>query len=291
MDRLAARVATFAFVALSCAPGSSQQLARLHVRSFDMSADRTALRVGEPFHLTITARLGDLAVELDNVTLPDLTGFESLGDERRCAPTPSGSECSETLTLSPTIVGDRTISPTTMDAVDARNGKPSRFATNSLKIHVAGPSPLVTFAAALGPVAACLIGLLRAVAILALLGIATVALFWGFSRRRRRTLPTVEAPVAPSATSVVRAEPSVRTSDLIAALVREPTRVRALAVRGALRAELHAQENETLADLAARSEPQRARTLTALAALESAAFCEDERVPALVEEALPFLKS
>jgi len=293
VDRLAARVATFAFVATTFAPGSAQQLARLQVRSFDMIADQTTVRVGESFHLTIAARLGGPVAELDNVTLPDLTGFESLGDERRCTSTPRGSECFETITLSPTVVGDRTIAPTTMDAIDARNGKPSRFATNSLTIHVAGPSAVVSFFSSLGPAGVFLVAVLRAIVFLGLLGLAAVAIFWGFSRRRHPTAPAEQATpaVIPPPAPVAPAEQSATLSELLAALVREPTRARALAVRGALRAELGAQESETLADLTARAQPQHAQTLAALAALENAAFCEDERVLELVGEALPFLKS
>jgi ABC-type amino acid transport substrate-binding protein len=264
-------------------PARAEPLATLHVRTFSMSADPTSLRVGDTVRLTIVARVDESVLELDNVTLPDLSGFDVLGDERRCTSGTGGTACSETLTLSPTVGGERTIGPAIMDAVDARNGRPSRFATGTVTLHIAGSPP----ASAVSSRLVGLVGdLARAIAIFALVTFAAWVLLWGF---RRRTPPAAIAPPPPP--EAPPDDPAARYTSLVAALAEEPTRERALAVRAALRERVGARENETLADLRARrAGGNGATTLAALGAVERAAFCEDERVAAAVGEALPFLK-
>jgi len=254
-----------------------------------MTADRTAVHVGEPFHLTISAHVDEEVLELDNVTLPDLYGFESLGDERRCTATPRGTDCVETLTLDATEAGDRTIGPTTMDAIDARNGKPSIFATNSVTIHVAGPAPLSVASGVVGAFARTfLFVLFRALGIAALLALCVVLVRWAFGRPRTGVTPQplVSASPPPLPTR------DERLRDRVGELAREPTRERAMAVRALLREELGARDDETLGDLSARRAGSDANgSLAALAAIERAVFCEDERVAEAVREALPSLKS
>ena len=75
-----------------------------------MSVDRATVAIGDQFHLTISAHVDEKIAQLDNLTLPDLAGFDSLGDERRCfAAASGGSDCVETVTLSATIAGPRAI--------------------------------------------------------------------------------------------------------------------------------------------------------------------------------------
>lgn len=289
MARVALRVALLALLCAAAAQG--QTLARLHVRSFTMTAAPSSVNIGEPFHLTIAAHVDEATLELDNVTLPDLSGFDSLGDERRCTASPHGSDCSETITLAATVAGDRTIAAASMDAVDARNGKPSRFSTNTVSIHVMGPSPLAAGAGVLAALLAGVQSLLRAFAILALLLIAVLALQWGFARRRSSAATPAVAALSrppPQPAPPIAGTDGSRLRALVDALAREPTRERARAVREELRARLGAREDETLADLVARTSAASA-TLASLAALERATFCEDGRVEDAIREALPYL--
>ncbi len=247
-----------------------------------MSADRTHLRLGEQLHLTIAAHVDERVLELDNVTLPDLSGFDTLGDERRCTATPRGSDCTETLTLEPTVAGDRTIAATVMDAIDARNSKPSRFATNTLALRVAPAAAQVP-----SWVAPLLWSILFAFLPLAFVVLAAWALIWGFGRRSPAPLVPAVIPASPP----VAVDHDVRLRELIADLARDPTRTRALAVRTALRARVGARAEETLADIAARREMAgRERVIAALRAIERASFCEDASVARAVEEALPSLR-
>jgi hypothetical protein len=287
MDRLAvtravAFCAAVASIAVPCAT-RAQSLASLHVRSFTMAIDRTNLRVGERLQLTISAHVDERVTELDNVTLPDLSGFDTIGDERRCAASSRGSDCTETLTLEPTVAGDRTIAATVMDAIDARNGKPSRFSTNTVALRVApAPPQLPTW---LRPV---LWSIVLAILPLVLVVLAAWALIWGFGRGKRSTART--SVFVPPPAPAIFIDPADHIRRLVAELARDPSRVRALAVRAALRALVGARDDETLADLTRRRDmTERVRVLEALRAIERASFCEDERVAQAVAEALPSL--
>ena len=286
MDRLAAVVVASALAAIVVADvASAQELATLHVRDFSLSADRTGVRVGEPFHITITARLGERLTALDNVTLPNLSGFEEIGDERRCSDESSGSTCIETLTLEPTQPGDQTIGAATLSAIDARTGRPSRFITGTLAIRVAGSGPFG------GDVRDSLYGLaeglLRFALIALLLLLAAAALWWGYRRRPAREPALASQPGTPA---VRMGEPPAGFGSLVAALAAEPTRERVFAVRQALRERANAREDETLADLVRRRALPDGPAVVALAAVERASFCEETRLPEAIAEALPYLR-
>jgi hypothetical protein len=270
-------------LAVACALASTAahaQLLKLHVRSFSMSVDRASVALGEPFHLTISTHVDESVLQIDNLTLPDLSGFDSLGDERRCAASSGGSDCVEIVTLAATIAGSRTIAGATLDAVDARDGKASRFTTNSVVVEVTGtPGDELS-----GLVSGFLFGVLRAVLIGLVVLVALGALLWNFLRRRTKPVPPAVEPVS----APPPPDPGAGLRELVDALAREPTRANALRLRHAMRANMSARDAETLADLKARraAEPL---TLEALAAVERAAFCEDARVALAAQEALPFL--
>ncbi len=279
--RVAAAFAlTSAFVAV---PVGAQTLATLHLRSFTMSAFPATLRAGEMFHLTIAAHVDERVLELDNVTLPDLAGFDVLGDERRCSASPRGSDCTETLSVTPTVAGDRTIAATIMDAVDGRTGKPSRFATNTVALHVASAPPQLP-----AWVGEAFWGTLLAALPLVSAALVLYALFRQLRRRRPFVRPQ---PLAPTPTPAPTPEDrDVRLRAFIAALAAEPTRERALAVRAELRERVAARSDETLADIAQRyRNGAMAQVLVALVAVERAAFCEPGDVARAVQEALPSL--
>jgi len=254
----------------------AQTLESLHVRNFALATDRTSVREGEPFHLTISAHVDEEVLELDNVTLPNLTGFESLGDERRCSASARGTDCVEILTLDGTQAGTHTLGPVTLDAVDGRSGRASRFATNSVVVTVEGASGLS--------------GLARSMIAGALVGLATAALWWGFVRRRKPSAPPPPPLVSAPPPVAAPPDPASRYRDLVAALEREPSRARAFDVRAELRLRAGAGAEETLGDLEARGALLgRPGDLAALRAIERAAFCEDANVERAVREAMPYL--
>lgn len=261
---------------------------RLHVRSLVLSADPQRLRVGDTLRLMMRAHLDERVAHLDNVTLPDLSGFAVLGDERRCVPARRGTDCSETIGLSPTVAGARTIAPVTLDAIDAKTGRPSRFASNAVSVIVAG----VASTAAPNAVKDVLSDALRVALVVALVATAIAALAWGFARVRGRPKPRKPEP-APTPDPPVKApsEPS-RLEKLLAALVAEPTRANVLAMRSYLRDRIGARENETLVDLIKRDVVRPGDPVSeALPQVERAAFVEDREVADAIGEALPSLQA
>ena len=265
---------------------SAQTLSRLRVRSFEMTADRLNVKVGEPIHLRITALLGGRIARLNNVTLPNLSGFDLLGDERSCYPdTDGGTRCVEAMSVAPQQAGDLTIAPATLDAIDARTGKPSRFATGNLaiKVEADGDSWLSSWLAALGGV---IWPLLRLAGIVAFAALALGAIAWAFGRPRR------PRPTPPPAVVVEPAQPPP-VGDfglLIARLAAEPTRANVVAVREALRNRIGAKPDETFGDLLARGAAGDDRELlAAMSAIERATFCEHQRLPEAVQDALRVL--
>ena len=236
--------------------------------------------------MTITARLGERVTALDNVTLPNLSGFEEIGDERRCSDEASGSTCIETLTLDATQPGDQTIGAATLSAIDARTGRPSRFITGTLAVHVA---PGGAFGGDVRDTLYSLAeGVLRFALIALLLLVAAAALWWGYRRRPvRQAAPAPQSRLEPHAQT---GEPLARFSSLVEDLSREPTRERVLAVRRALRVRANAREDETLADLVRRRALPDGPEVVALAAVERASFCEETRLPQAIAEALPYLR-
>ncbi|GAC1309687.1 MAG: hypothetical protein NVSMB21_16560 [Vulcanimicrobiaceae bacterium] len=278
--------AALASVALPLAFASvarAQSLTTLHVRRFTMRAEPASVRVGETFRLTIAAHVDEELFELDNVTLPDLTGFDVLGDERRCHASSRGSDCTEILTVSPTVAGDRTIAAAVMDAVDGRNARPSRFSTNTVALRV-GPAP--------ARVPAWLVEVVWAIALAALplllACLVVYALLRRFGRRppAERQQPLSVTPAPPSASDL-----DARLRALVRDLAARPSRERARAVRAALRERAGARDRETLGDLTRREgfalSPQ---LLVALRAIERPAFCAEHDVVRAVEEALPSLR-
>ena len=254
----------------------------LHVRDFRMSVDRASVRVGEPFHLQIAAHLDERLSALDNLVLPNLAGFEELGDERRCASSERGTDCVETLTLDATAPGDATIGPASLDAIDGRSGKPSRFLTQAVVVHVAGD--VLGAGGRVALVAVAWFGLWL-VSFAAFVTFATLLVRWLRGRRRVAIVPAAPAPAAAAA---VPADSDTRFRALVAALAQEPTRPRVVAVRAALRDRAGAGEHETLRDLATRG-ALRDGDAAAMVAVERAAFCEEEHLADAVREALPYL--
>lgn len=280
-----ARVAIVTAAILAQQQGAgAQNLPTLHVRDFSMSVDRAVVPVGEIFHLTIVARVGEAVGSLDQIALPNLSAFEELGDERRCASAPTATECSETLTLEALTAGDVTIAPASLDAIDGRSGRPSRFATNAVMMRITG-APL---GAALGT---ALVGAVRLAAWIALLMALLIGAAFTFAwlrSRTERTRPSAMLNEEQPLHDAPQEEPDVHLRELVQALAREPTRARAVAVRAVLRERAGAHEDETLADLLRRGALGNASG-AALRAVECASFCEDDKVADAAREALQYL--
>lgn len=294
MDRFALRV-TLTFAALAFAFASSaraQPLPTLHVRGFALALDRTSVNVGQAFHLSLKTHVDERLSALDNVVLPNLSGLEDLGDERRCSASKNGTDCVETLTLDAQDPGDRTIGPATLEAVDPHTGRPHNIESNLVTIHVTGQPQTSNAAPAPDFFSDVVAAAVRGVITFILVVVAAWALLWGFGRRRARQAPPIVAqPPPPAPPPVAPVSWATQFAALTEALAREPTRARAVAVREALRRHVGARDEETLADLVARNAANGQRnTLVALAAIERAAFCEEERVPEAAREALPYLK-
>lgn len=253
-----------------------------------LGAEPQRLRVGDTLRLVMHVHVDERVAHLDNVTLPDLSGFEVLGDERRCVPARRGTDCMETIGLSPTVAGARTIAPVTLDAIDAKTGRPTRFASNTVRVIVAGVAP----AAAPNAVKDVLSDALRVALIVALVAAAIAALAWGFARVRSRPKPPKPEPAPPPDSPVKATNESSRLEELLATLEREPTRANVLAMRSYLRDRIGARENETLVDLIKRDVVRPGDPLSeALPQVERAAFVEDREVADAIGEALPSLQA
>jgi hypothetical protein len=285
-----------ATAALFGPPANAQTLALLHVRSFVLAADKTSVAVGEQFHMTLTAHVDERIESIDNVLLPSLSGFDDLGDERRCMPAKAGgTDCVEAVTLDADQPGDFELGPALFEFVDAATGRVRNMQSNLVPIHVTGTAKAPPVQAPDVVPSDSLQDLIwagiRGLAIFLLVAIAGYALIWGYHKRPRAPVAEVALP------SVVTPPPepaapdwATRMRELGSYLADAPNRERALAVRAQLRAHLGATERETMSDLRARNAfGGDTAVMTALGAVERAAFCEDRDVAEAAREAVPFL--
>ena len=194
-------VAALALVLATLAATPAPSLRTLHVDALSMRADKTRLQVGEVFHLAIHVHVRESVAALDELVIPDVGNMQLEGDERQVTHSASGTDVVETLTLEPTSPGTFTFAGAYADAINARDGRPSRFRANAVTVHVDGsnvsyiPGPPIWWYW-LGAAA-------RSLGIVALAAVAFVAVVVAIvvrSRPRRRPPPVpvpVVAPVAP----------------------------------------------------------------------------------------------
>lgn len=290
-------------VAVAQAPATAQALDRVHVGAFTLSADPTRLRVGDTLRLTMHVHVDEQVAQLDNVTLPNLTGFDVMGDERRCSSSGRGTDCSETVTMSPTVDGNHTLGPVTLDAVDPRTKRPARYATNTVQITVL-PNPQGPTAAPSTPDVQDvrpnpLFDIGRTILIVALAAMFVLAVLWWlgraqtrFSRRPAPPQPSQPVPAPPPQPAPPPPDADAPLRDAIAVLRADPSRAHVLAVRSLLRERARARETETLGDLAARGvRRDDPKLYDALAAVERAAFGDDAAVAPAAGEALGRLEA
>ena len=248
-------------VSLTSYAAGAAGLRSLHVLALGMHADRTQVRIGEPFHVAVHVRVKENVAALDELVIPDVGTLQIIGDERHTTHGPGGTDVVETITLQSPAAGRYTISPAYLDAIDARTGRPSRFSSNPLTIVVAAAAanlpaaPLHALAQTLG---------------WAIAAIAVVALLLVVMRRRRGVpvLPAAPAPLPPPA-----APPRTPHDDVAEALRAyrvSPSTAALLRLRATLFAAAGAADGATLRDaLAATSD---ARLRSALLAAERTAF-------------------
>ncbi|HLX26384.1 MAG TPA: hypothetical protein VKR05_05280 [Candidatus Cybelea sp.] len=273
-----------ALLAGAAAIAGAQALQRLTVLSFDLGADTTAPRVDVPFHLTLTLRVRERVSQITNLDLPALSQLELLGDERETSTTSQGTQYRETVTVVAHDGGTVTISPATLQAIDARDGKPKQWFSNGLTLRVAGaPSRALNRAA--GTAAAALSNALRVLFWLLLwaAGIACIVAIVVLLARRRPA-PVAE-PVASPPAPVIARTPRQRAEDALAVLRAEHTRSSAITVRAAIWRMVGASDGETLADVLRRTDSHDRVTRELLVALERSAFTYEEDLRAAIDDA------
>lgn len=281
--RIRAALALLATLLASApAAGSAQALQRLTVVSFDLGADTTAPHVDVPFHLMLTLRIRERVGQIANLDLPELSQLQLLGDERETRTTAQGTQYRETVTVVAHDGGTVTIPPATLQAIDARDGKPKQWFTNGLTLHVAGASSRALNNAA-GMVGAVLSNALRVLLwfLLWVIGIACVVAIF-ILLTRRRPAPTPE-PVTSPAPVIVRT-PRQRAQDALAVLRAERTRSSAIAVRAAIWRMVGASDGETLADVLRRTNSHDRVTRELLVALERSAFTYEDDLRAAIDD-------
>jgi hypothetical protein len=259
--------------------GDAQVLQRLTVLSFDLSADTAAPRVDVPFRLMVTLRVRERVGQIGNLDLPVLSQLELLGDERETATTPQGTQYRETVSVVAHSGGTVAILPATLQAIDARDGKPKQWFSNGLTLHVAGPPARTPTSVARN------VG-----AILWLAGIAcSAAIIVLLLARRRRVSPAKPSASSPPPSLVVRT-PRQRAQDALAVLRAERTRSAAIAVRAAIWRMVGASDGETLADVLRRTDSHDRVTCELLVALERSAFTYEQDLRAAIDDACDALE-
>jgi hypothetical protein len=262
----------------------AQSLQRLTVESFGLSSDAASPRVGAPFHLTVTLRVRERVARIDNLDLPILAQLELLGDERETASGPHGTLYRESITVVAHEGGALAIAPATLQAIDARDGKPKQWFTNELRLRVTGgvarpPSegPSALLAAALAALRLFLWVCLW------VLGLGCVAAIAVLLFRRR---PVAKAVPAPPPAPVQRARSRREEAEAaLAALRAQQSRSAAVAARAAIWRMAGASDGETLNDVLRRTGPHDTTMRDLLAALERSAFTYDADLHTAIDDA------
>ena len=260
--------------------GMPQALQRLTVETFDLSADTVSPMVETPFHLIVRLRVRERVTRIENLDLPMLAQLELLGDERETLRSPRGTEYRETITLVAHAAGPIGIAPATLQAIDARDGKPKQWYTNGLTLRV-GANVAKGIETNLQRTLRLLLAVLWIVVVVAVAAVLVVAA----ARRRRAVVPlpaAIETP-APAPPPPPRTRWDV-ARDALAVLGAERTRAAAVTVRARIWQMLGATEGETLGDVLQRPGSGDSAMRALLIALERSAFTYDEDMqPAIAD--------
>ncbi|MFZ0030564.1 MAG: hypothetical protein WAK84_01665 [Candidatus Cybelea sp.] len=280
---LAGLAAAFGLVAAAFAPAGAQSLERLTVESFVLSSDTASPRIDTPFHLTVTLRVRERVARIDNLDLPILAQLELLGDERETASGPRGTLYRESITVVAHEGGALAIAPATLQAIDARDGKPKQWFTNGLRLHVAG-SAARPLGGGSGTLVAATLAALRLFLwlCLLLLGLGCVAAIVVLLFRRR---PVAQAVPVPPPAPVQRARSRREEAEAaLAALRAQQSRSTAVAVRAAIWRMAGASDGETLNDVLRATGTHDTTIRDLLTALERSAFTYDGDLGAAIDD-------
>jgi len=278
--------AAFMLVCVAIA-GGAQSLQRLTVTRFTLASDTATPTLEVPFHLLITVHVDQRIDELDTLDLPVFTSLELLGDERRLTSNTSGTIYRETITVVAHHTGTIHIAPATLDAIDARDGKPKRYFSNALTLVVQGGAlkPLQDFGSGL---TAVVLSLLRVLMVLVGIACAVAIVVLLFRRRATQQPPAQPTPTAEPAEPARDARDELR--DVMLVLRASPTRANAMRARSWARSIVGATDAQTLADVLAQ--PPSADPLVArvLRTLERAAFTYDADLQVAIADAVDALE-
>jgi hypothetical protein len=261
---------------------TAQSLARLTVQSFTLTSDTSSPHVDVPFHLIVSLRARERMTQIANLELPMLAELELLGDERQTLSGAQGTQYRETITVIAHNAGTISVSPATLQAIDARDGKPKQWYTNGLTLHVPG-NPVPVFRNGVRAVTSVALAMLRL--LLWLIGIGCIAAIVALLVMRRRRQPIVVAvpPASPPPTLPPRSLRDQLT-DALTVLRTERTRGAAVRVRAAVWRTIGAREGETLADVLRRPQACDPAIRHLLIALERSAFTYDDDLSAAIED-------
>jgi hypothetical protein len=264
------------------ASARAQTLQKLTVQSFDLSADTAKPALEVPFHLIVRVHVRERVASIDNLELPILAELELLGDTREVVAGSGGTDYRETITVVAHHTGKISIAPATLQAVDARDGKPKQYFSNPLTIFVGGGSlePLAQSEHFAGRavrwfawVAVWIGGVICAVAIVLLV----------FHHRPVKTAPVIAAaPPTPAPAPRSRRQ---QLSDALTVLRAERNRSAAVTVRGVVWRMIGASDGETLADVLRRPQAAEPHMRDVLRSLERAAFTYDADLAAAIDDA------
>jgi hypothetical protein len=265
---------------------SAQTLQRLSVATLTLSADTDRPKVDVPFHLIVTAHVRERVADLENLDLPILAELELLGDERRVVSDRKGTTYRETIEVVAHHAGDIQIAPATLDVVDPRDGRPKRYFSNDLTLHIAA-TPAQTLHAVRSILGGILAFALRAVLVVAGV-VCAVAIVVFLFRRRPRPVPLPDPP--PVQQPVVLRNPQDVLRDALTTLRASPTRANVMRVRSVVRGMVGASETETLFDVLSRPQASDSRMRGLLVALERAAFTYDEDLSTAIDAVVRMLE-
>jgi hypothetical protein len=285
------RTALALAAALMAAIGAAQAqaLQRLSVDSFALSSDTPRPSVGVPFRLVLSLRVRERVAQIENLDLPMMAQLELLGDERQSIAGPRGTRYRETITVLAHSPGALAISPATLQAIDARDGRPKEWYTNSLTLQVSGGGsqsiPNALRLAANGALTILWL-VLWAVGLVCVAIIAVVI----FRRRRPSVIPKPRPVPTPHEVPLPTPARHRRAEDALTVLRAEPTRAAAVRVRAAIWRMVGASDGETLADVLRRPESSDVTTRGLLIALERSAFTYDDDLAPAIDDACSALE-
>jgi hypothetical protein len=276
-------------LALSSAVAWAQALQKLTVQSFVLSSDTANPKLEVPFRLVVRVHVRERVASIDNLELPILAELELLGDERRVASSPSGTDYTETISVVAHHTGTIAIAPATLQAIDARDGRPKQYFSNPLTINVGGGA-LDPFAGAERFAKSAVRWFIR-IGLWAGGIICVAALAALVFHHRPAKAPAPPAAPAPAAPPMRQRSLRDQLSDALTVLRAERNRSAAVRVRAAVWRMIGASDGETLADVLARTDAADARMRALLRSLERAAFTYDADLAPAIEDACGSLEA